>query len=132
MRRYGSSMSTSVGIDTIADVIGDYDAAYLISVGIDAAAKVVSVEVSAADGVLVVTSASAGSAANVAANAKVTVLCPPREPNGFSLIIDGTASRSGTGFVVAPTNAILHRPAAHADNLSDTATCENDCQHLTV
>ncbi len=45
------------------------------------------------------------------ANAAVTLLWPPREPDDFSLIVDGTAEVVAQTMHVRPTGAVLHRPA---------------------
>ncbi len=59
---------------------------------------------------------------NVAVQPEVTVLFPPRPGgNGFSLLIDGTATVVGDFVEVLPSGAVLHRPApplegsAHAE-----------------
>jgi hypothetical protein len=64
----------------------------------------------------------------------VSLLWPPREPGGYSLIVDATVTgTAGTGsgdneLVVRPTGAVLHRPAA-ADG-DATSPCSADCVPL--
>ncbi len=64
----------------------------------------------------------------------VTLLWPPAEPGGYSLIVDGTvtsAEGAGTGdnsVVVRPTKAVLHRPAVSPDDASPG--CGSDCVPL--
>jgi hypothetical protein len=67
--------------------------------------------------------------ANATARPLVCLLWPARDPDGFTLIVDGdvTATR-GTGegdnaVRVRPTRAVLHRPAA---GVTDSA-CGADC-----
>ncbi|MEX1006412.1 MAG: hypothetical protein WD271_01035 [Acidimicrobiia bacterium] len=54
------------------------------------------------------------------ARALVSVLWPPKEPTGYSLIVDADVTHtSGTGngdnmIRIRPTRAVLHRPAAVA------------------
>lgn len=71
------------------------------------------------------------SAANAAARPAVSLLCPLREPGDYSLIIDGRATVAAGGdepkLLIAPTKAVLHRPAAVPD---PTATCSADCVPL--
>jgi hypothetical protein len=63
-------------------------------------------------------------AANAAQRAGVSLLCPIRTPDDYSLIIDGTATVDGLVVRIAPTKAVLHRPAANPD---PTAACAHDC-----
>ena len=48
--------------------------------------------------------------ANLAGNAAVTLVFPPREPRGFTLLVDGTAEVTGDDVRVTPATAVLHRP----------------------
>lgn len=69
-------------------------------------------------------------AANAAARPAVSLVYPLRNPDDYSLIVDGTASVGGDDgrrVVVAPTKAVLHRPAAIPD---PTADCSADCVPL--
>ncbi len=123
-------MSIPVPIDELAAALGDFDLAYLLSTGATGV-KVVSVAVSAGPEELVIPTPSGGTARNVADNPAVTVLCPPREPGGYSLIVDGTARPHGDGFAVTPARAVLHRPAADAAHPDPDATgCGQDCVPL--
>lgn len=69
--------------------------------------------------------------ANVQARPLVTLLWPPIEPGGYSLIVDATvveASAAGHGdnaVSVQPTKAVLHRPAPPANPAA--AACGSDC-----
>ncbi len=69
-------------------------------------------------------------AANVAARRLVSVLWPPIEPGGYSLIVDGEGAVEGTGddarVVVRPTRGVLHRPAASPTAIPDG--CSADCK----
>ena len=53
-------------------------------------------------------------ASNAAARPQVSLVWPPNEPGGYSLIVDGSAApeREGARITVTPTRAVLHRPAA--------------------
>ena len=73
--------------------------------------KVVSAAPVLADGVLRVRSPGRGSVANVGEEPAVTLLYPPREAPGLTLLVDGTAVVEGDDVVVTPTSAILHKPA---------------------
>lgn len=124
-------MSIPVPIDELAQALGDFDLAYLLSVG-ETGVKVVSVVVEAGEDGLVVPTPSGGTARNVAGNPAVTVLCPPREVGGYSLIVDATALPHGDGFALTPTRAVLHRPAGEATPANaDPTACGHDCVPLT-
>ena len=44
---------------------------------------------------------------------------------GYSLLVDGTATVDGSPITVAPTKAILHRPAAGPDSRRAGSDCVN-------
>jgi hypothetical protein len=84
------------------------------------------------EGAALVAKTGKRTAANVAARPRVSLLWMPREPGGYSLIVDGDGGVEGAGddarVVVRPTRGVLHRPAA-----SPTATpdgCSADCKPL--
>jgi hypothetical protein len=58
----------------------------------------------------------------------VTLLVPPRERRGFTLLVDGTAEVTGDVARVRPATAVLHRPAAHADGPPPPEGCGHDCR----
>lgn len=125
-------MSIPVPIDELARALADFDLAYLLSSGATGV-KVVSVTVQAGEGELVVPTPSGGTAANIDAHPAVTLLCPPREAGGYSLIVDGTALTRGEGFVITPGRAVLHRPAGDAATATPADTgdgCGQDCVPL--
>lgn len=69
------------------------------------------------------------SSRNATARPAVSVLWPPDAPEGYSLIVDGDAAihasdAGGATVAIAPTHAILHRPAAVPD---PTTECAHDC-----
>src|SRR5262245_17474225 len=66
-------------------------------------------------------------AANAAARPGVSLLWPPNEPGGYSLIVDGAAAGTGEPgrITVTPTRAVLHRPAASPEPAK--AGCRADC-----
>ncbi|MFC6286094.1 pyridoxamine 5'-phosphate oxidase family protein [Nocardioides sp. GCM10027113] len=121
-------MSIPVPIDRLAETLQDFGPGYLLTAGADGRVKVVTVEPTPVDGALAC-GASRGSAANATANPAATLLFPPPEPRGFSLIVDGDASvASGDEVSVRPTKAVLHRPASHADGPVAGDGCGHDCK----
>jgi len=120
-------MSIPVDVADLAKALTDFGAGYLLTASAEGRVKAVTVEPQVVDGALVVSGPGRGSSANVAANAAVTVLFPPLEQRGFTLLVDGTAEVVGDDVRVTPTGAVLHRPAAHADGPAAPDGCGHDC-----
>ena len=105
-------MSIPVEVEDLAKVLEGFGAGYLLTASATGTVKVVASAPSLASGVLLVPGPGRGSLANVAGNPTVTLLFPPLEPPGHSLIVDGTAEADGDDLVMTPTGAVLHRPVA--------------------
>jgi hypothetical protein len=56
-------------------------------------------------------SAGRGTRANVEERPFVSMVFPGADGFAYSLIVDGTAHVHDTGITLAPTSAVLHRPA---------------------
>lgn len=125
-------MSIPVDPKDLAGALADFDAGYLLTVSESGRVKAVTVEPAATATELVIDGVSKGSARNLAGNANVTVLFPPREHHGFTLIVDGTASADEERITVRPEAAVLHRPAAHADGPLPAEGCGQDCHPVTA
>src|SRR3954452_17417319 len=108
-------MSIPVDIAHLEKALADFGAGYLLTVGGDATVKVVTVEPTVRDGLVLVGGPGKGTIANLAANRTVTLVFPPPLPKGFTLLVDGTAAVDGEDVRVTPTGAVLHRPGRHAD-----------------
>ena len=126
-------MSIPVEVEALERVLPAYGAGYLITVGAGGAPKVVTVEPTVVAGAVVVADVGRGPLANVASRPVVTLVFPPREEKGFTLLVDGTAAPDGDDLRIDPASAVLHRPAAHSDGppapVSAAATgCGNDCR----
>lgn len=124
-------MSIPVDPKDLAAALADFEAGYLLTVSGDGRVKAVTVEPTATATELVIAGVSRGSARNIADNPHVTVVFPPREHHGFTLIVDGTATAGEEEIRVAPEAAVLHRPASHADGplpTQDAGACGNDCR----
>ena len=117
-------MSKSVDLAELAAATAGYAFAYLVSVGDDARAHVLAVLPEMDSGVLAVGGVGRHSQANVTARPGVTLVWPPSEPGGYSLIVDGTATVDGSAISVTPTAAIYHRPAVGAEGEGRTGS---DC-----
>lgn len=124
-------MSIPVDTTRLATVLDDFGVGYLLSTSADGRVKVVTVEPSVDGDRLVVEHPGKGSTGNIAQNPIVTVLFPPGELRGYSLIVDGTAEVVDEVASITPTAAVLHRPAAHADGPTIPGSCAHDCQPIS-
>ncbi|OJZ73953.1 hypothetical protein BRW65_11345 [Mycobacterium paraffinicum] len=119
-----------VDVERLAAALPDYPFAYLVTVDDDYRVHTVTVEPRLRDATLDIGLIGGRTRQNLAQRRDVTLLWPPTEPGGYSLIVDGTASISDAGdavrLEVAPTRALLHR---EADPGSPGAAkgCLHDC-----
>jgi hypothetical protein len=125
-------MSVPVSLDRLRDAITDTDRApYLVTVSDDGRPHTVAVDFTWRGDMLVL-SIGNRSLANGRARGLVTLLWPPAECTGYSLIVDATvtaAEGDGSGdneLTVQPTGAVLHRPAAEPSS----SGCDADCVPL--
>ena len=121
-------MSVKVELGELATRLGDFDVAYLVTVSEDARAHVLSVWPELAGDAIVVSGVGRHTQANAAARPEVTLVFPPREAGGYTLLVDGTADVDGSTVTVAPVKAILHRPAAGPDG----GRAGSDCVDVPV
>lgn len=122
-------MSIPVEIGDLKAALEDFGSGYLLTTT-HGRVKVVTVDPEYADGGLRVARPGRGTLVNLAANPTVTVVFPPVEARGHSLLIDGTAEVDGEDVVVRPASAVLHRPASHADGPLPADGCGHDCAPL--
>lgn len=123
-------MSIPVEVGDLDKALEGFGAGYLVTVSAAGTAKVVTVEPAVADGVVLVTAPGRGTLTNLAGNPAVTLVFPPLEPRGFTLLVDGTAAADGDDVRITPSGAVLHRPAAHADGPPAPDGCGHDCHPL--
>lgn len=119
-------MSIPVELPDLQAKTAEYGWAYLLTVREDARPHVVAVTPEW-DGDELAMSVGRSTAANAAARRSISLCYPPAETDGHSLIVDGTASVSGSRVAFAPTGAVLHRPAPPGFTGSATG-CGNDCE----
>ena len=125
-------MSIPVRVEDLAATLTEYGAGYLLTSD-GGRVKAVTVDATLTDGVVLLPG-SRGSAANLAGNPSATLLFPPAQPRGYTLLVDGTAEGDGDTIRFTPSTAVLHRPAAHADGPPPPASaggqtgCGNDCR----
>jgi hypothetical protein len=101
---------------------------YLLTQGEDGRPHAVAVSIEwRGDSLL--TSTGTQSAANVAARPLLSLLWPPIEAGGYSLIVDGDGHVIGSGpdaqISATPTRGVLHRPGTSA--VSAARGCNSDC-----
>ncbi|MDO5712399.1 MAG: pyridoxamine 5'-phosphate oxidase [Micrococcales bacterium] len=130
-------MSTPVDVADLAKALRDFDSGYLLTTAAGRV-KAVTVEVRVTDSVLDIPGGSRGSAANLARNPSATLLFPPRQRHGYTLLVDGTAEARNDGFRFTPATAVLHRPSAYSDGptpdgigAEQAGSCDNDCVGLS-
>ena len=102
-------MSVKGDLDKLAETLADFPFGYLITVGEDFRAHTVAVVPVFTDGMFTIAPVGNTTGRNAAAHGAVTVLWPPREPTGYSLIVDGTAMVDGDQLRLTPNRAVLHR-----------------------
>lgn len=127
-------MSVSVELEGLREAIADTDRApYLLTVADDGRPHSVAVTFTWRADELVVPVGNR-TLANARERNLVSLLWPPSEPGGYSLIVDATvtgASGSGAGdnaIMLSPTRAVLHRPAGDVGTAA--AGCGADCLPL--
>lgn len=131
-RRYGRAMSIPVDLDALAATIDERGpVAFFLTGGPDGRPHATHATISLADGVVRIP-AGRKTARNAGDRPAVSLLWPPDEPGGYSLIVDGDAVVEGTPgegavAVVTPTFAVLHRPADHQPADGGAGACGSDC-----
>lgn len=125
-------MSIPVDLDALADEMGPRAFCYLLTVSDGSRPHAVAVAPVLADGVL---SAEAGrrTCANAAARPDVSLVFPPTDADGYSLIVDGEATVEDSTVRITPTRGVLHRPAPAPAGVRGEAaegSCGSDCVEL--
>lgn len=124
-------MSIQVALDELAAAMREFAHAYLLTLGTAPRPHVVAVRPTVAGDLLRVPDLGRTSRRNIEGNDAVTLLWPPRDPGGYTLIVDGRADVHGEEAAVTPERAVLHRPAPAAAGPADGA-CASDCVELPV
>ena len=89
-------MSVKVDLNRLADKLADYTFAYLVTVDDNYHAHTVAVEPHLVDGIIDVGPVGGHTRRNLAMHEGVTLIWPPRQPGGYSLIIDGRGQPAAT------------------------------------
>lgn len=101
-------MSVVVDLGELPDRLADFDRGYLLTTR-DGLVKAVSVRAVAEEGTLRVATPGRGSLANIGTTPTVTLLFPPLQEAGMTLLVDGTAVAEGDDVRLTPTGAVLHK-----------------------
>lgn len=106
--------------------------AYVLTVRDDATPHIAHLDLRL-DGDVLRCGASRSAAANVAQRPTISVLWPPYEPGGYSMIVDAVArtvdGAEGLELELRPTSGVLHRPATPATPAT-SPNCSSDCAPL--
>ncbi len=104
-------MSIVVALDDLAAEVAKRGPGYLLSASAASRPHVMQLRFDV-DGVELRSEVGRSAARNIGAQPAVTVLWPPEESGGYSLIVDAEAVIEGEATaVITATNAVLHRPA---------------------
>lgn len=103
----------SIPVTDLSAALADRPWGYLVTVGPDLRAHVVAVSVRLEDGSLWLT-AGRTTRANAAERPEVTIVFPPVEPGGMSLVVDASAAVHDERVELVPGGAVLHRAAPPA------------------
>jgi hypothetical protein len=126
------TMTTSVDLARLAELLPGYDFAYLVTVGDDYRIRTTAIT-PVFDGARVdVGPVGAHGRENIAARAGVTLVWPAREVGEYSLFVDGQAELPddpGAPVLVRPTKALLHRPV-FAEGTKRAVGTVHDCVQL--
>lgn len=121
-------MSIPVDVSQLAAELERFGAAaYVLTVRDDATPHVAHVTFTLVDGALRC-AASRTAARNVVDRPTISLLWPPHEPGGYSMIVDGQCVSDGDELVVTPTSGVLHRPAPAPEG--QAGDCGSDCAPL--
>ena len=124
-------MSIPVDLAALGEALERHDTAYLLTSG-GARPHVAEVFPRLVDGVVVIAEPGRTARQVVAQQPTLTILLPPREAAGYTLIIDGDGSVDDAGALhVTPSHAVLHRAAGHGGHTEHDSDCGNDCRPIS-
>lgn len=120
-------MSIPVDLDALRDELATHERpAYLVTAGDAGGPHLVATYLTWSDGAFT-TGCGRHTARNLAERSEVSVVVPPNEPDGYSLIFDATGEVvDGDPPMVRlrPVKAVLHRPGAGP---GEAGGCGHDC-----
>ena len=117
-------MSVPVALERLREEVTRYgEHPFILTVSNDGRPHAVSATM-AWDGDDLIGGCGRSTAANAGARPEISLLWPPVEPGGYSLIVDGTAKVDDQQIRLRPGRAVLHRSAPSPDPLK---SCSSDC-----
>ncbi|MBV8292847.1 MAG: pyridoxamine 5'-phosphate oxidase family protein [Mycobacterium sp.] len=127
----GTKAAKKVDFERLAGALNSYRFAYLVTVDDDYRVHTVTVEPELREHVMDVGLIGGRTRKNVESRSAVTLLWPPSEPGGYSLIVDGRAEVADSdddtaALRVVPTRALLHRNA-DPTTPGSAKGCLHDC-----
>lgn len=122
-------MSIPVDLSKLAEVMGRYRFAYLLTASERGAPHAVAVSPVLQGGELVVDETGRRTRDNAGQRPDVALVWPPQSESDYSLIVDGRAVAAGSGLRIAPVRAVLHRPAPASEPAAPGA-CGSDCVEI--
>src|SRR5699024_7538717 len=122
-------MSIAVAPSELAEAVAGFQYAYLLTVSDGGRAHAVAAQPQWADGRFTLGKLGNRSRRNAAARPAVTLLWPPQDVAGYSLIVDGDATLADAVLTITPSRAGLHRPGPSPVAAS---SCTSDCRELPL
>ncbi|NLG23378.1 MAG: pyridoxamine 5'-phosphate oxidase family protein [Actinomycetales bacterium] len=123
-------MSIPVDLAALGEALGRHHTAYLL-LGSSGRPHVAQVFPRLVDDLLIVAEPGRTARRIVPDSPEVTVMMPPTERGGYTLIIDGAAViRDDGALELTPTHAVLHRASDHRAHETHDSACGNDCQPI--
>jgi hypothetical protein len=104
-------MSIPVELSELAQAMGRYRFAYLLTSSERGAPRAVAVTPVLQGGELVVGDTGRRTRDNAVQRPEVALVWPPQSDSDYSLIVDGRAEVAGDGLRITPARAVLHRSA---------------------
>jgi len=123
-------MSIPVDLSALADALANHTYAYLLTVSDDGRPHAVAVNAVLSDGVLRAGVGSRSTKNSLARPDAVSLVWPPKEDGGYSLIVDGHASVTDEMITVVPSKAVMHRAAPADAGPAEPGSCGSDCVPL--
>ena len=121
-----------MGLEKLQEAVDRFGhLAYLVTAGADGRPHAVSVHLELTGEGTLAFRAGKRTSANAAARPLVCVLWSPVDEDGFSLIVDGSASVEGDRVTVRPETAVLHRQAA-APGEAARSDCVGVLEHTST
>ena len=122
-------MSIPVDLSKLAEVLGRYRFAYLLTASERGAPHAVAVTAVLRGGELVVDETGRRTRDNALQRPEVALVWPPQSESDYSLIVDGRASAEAAGLRIAPLRAVLHRPTP-SQQAATPGACGSDCVEI--